>query len=66
MDRRILQGHSMTFAANGIEIAVADPVKALVRRFESLVRNGNPVLMNLERELIGQRLAWYRQVLEGI
>jgi len=66
IDRRILQGHSMTFAANGIEIAVADPVKALVRRFELLVRNLNPVLMDLERGLVGQRLEWYRQVLEEI
>ncbi len=63
MDRIVREGHSIAFSANGREAAIGDPVRELVRRFGSLVRSRDPVLMDFERGLVRQRLEWYRQIL---
>jgi len=63
MDRRVREGYSIAFSANGREAAVSDPVKEVVKRFALLVRSRDPVLGDSERNRVRQRLAWYRQIL---
>jgi hypothetical protein len=63
MDRRILEGHQVAFLANGREVVIGDPVKELVKRFALLVRSRDSVLVDFDRDLVRQRLEWYRQIL---
>jgi hypothetical protein len=66
MDRRVREGYSISFTANSREVIIGDPVKEVVKRFSVLVRGSDPVLMNFERDLIRQRLGWYRQILGAL
>lgn len=63
IDRRIGELYSINFFANGREVAVSDPVNELVKRFAALMRTRNKVSMDFERDLVRQRLDWYRQIL---
>lgn len=63
MDRQVGEGHSIAFAAKGQVASIGDPMKELVKRFALLVRSRDPVLMDLNRDLVRQRLGWYRQIL---
>ena len=63
MDRRVREGYSIAFSANGREVSIGDPVKELVKRFALLVRSRDPDLMDFDRDLVRLRLGWYRQIL---
>jgi hypothetical protein len=63
MDRLDREGHSISFSAHNMEITIGDPIKELVKRFALLVRNRDLVWMDFERDLVLQRLNWYRQIL---
>ena len=66
MDRQIGEGHSIAFSANGKEVTINDPMKQLIARFASMVRDRDPALVDSQRELVRQRLQWYRQILRQL
>jgi Oxidoreductase family, NAD-binding Rossmann fold len=66
MDRRVGQGYSIVFAANGVAVAIADPTRELVKHFALLVRNQDPALIDQDRDRIRQRLEWYRLILDKL
>lgn len=66
MDRRVGEGYSIVFAANGREVAIADPTKELVKHFALLVRNQDSVLIDQDRDRIRQRLEWFRQIMDKL
>jgi hypothetical protein len=66
IDRHVRAGYSIVFSANSTEVAIADPTKELVKHFALLVRSGNPVLLDNDRDRIRQRLKWYRQILNRL
>jgi predicted dehydrogenase len=63
MDRRVGEGHSIAFSGNNREVTIGDPMKELVKHFALLVRSRDPVLVDLDLDLVRQRLDWYRQIL---
>jgi len=66
IDRQVGKGHSMAFSADGKEVTIDDPMKQLIARFASMVRDRDPALVDSQRELVRQRLQWYRQILRQL
>jgi len=66
MDRQVGEGHSIAFSANGKEATIDDPMKQLIARFAAMVRDRDPALVDSQRELVRQRLQWYRQILRQL
>jgi hypothetical protein len=63
IDRKVGEGHAIAFSAQGEDVAIGDPMRALVKHFALLVRRRDPALMDRDRALVRQRLDWYRQIL---
>jgi GFO/IDH/MocA oxidoreductase family protein len=66
IDRSVGPGYTITFSANSTEVAAADPMKELVKRFALLVRSRDSVLIEEDCDRIRQRHQWYRQILDKL
>jgi hypothetical protein len=66
IDRQIRQEYSIAFSANGMDVAIEDPVKQVVKRFTLLVRSRDSALMDYDRDRIRQRLGWYQAILSKL
>lgn len=66
IDRSVRPGYTIVFSANNTEVAIADPMKELVKHFALLVRSRDSVLMEEDCDRIRQRLKWYRQILDKL
>lgn len=66
IDRDVGRGYSIAFSANGMKVAIEDPIKKLVNQFARLVRSRDSVVIDHERHRIRQRLHWYRQILNQL
>jgi hypothetical protein len=63
MDRRIGEGHAISFAAAGRVVAVVDPMAQLVAAFADQLRAPEPERAQQEQRRIAERLRLYAQVL---
>lgn len=63
LDRRIGRDHAFTFAGNGHEVSVVDPMEQLVSRFSTCLSTEDPTCTAEEGEAVRQRLRLYRDIL---
>jgi Oxidoreductase family, NAD-binding Rossmann fold len=66
MDRRIGRGYTFSFAGNGHEVSVADPMQQLVSRFSEYLRMPNSTCVVAESEAVRQRLRLYSDILSRL
>ena len=66
VDRRIDCDYAFSFVRDGDEVAIADPMERLVRRFSACVRTADQACMAAEGEAVRQRLRLYRDILSRV